>query len=306
MRADREIKGIVPVLTTPLNKDGSVDESALGSIIEFLISKRVGGFWALGTGSEDMNLSFSQRLRISSVVSETNSGRVPIILGATFYATDDILEFIKETHMLEIDAFHVMAYHNLLGLDRVEWLYNFVADNSPKPIWMYSSANYGRALTPEVVAIIKRHPNIKGVKYSTKNALDIAKVIMMADEDEFQVITAVASILYTCMCLGVKAHTTSLASCLPEPLVEIYDLFQAGEQEKALKKQMTFVSFLETFPRRLGVDNFFQAAEEKFILHLRGLCNEYTTSYYSDVSEDEKITLKRALKNFRFPPFDKE
>jgi 4-hydroxy-tetrahydrodipicolinate synthase len=304
MGTDREIKGIVPVLTTPLNKDGSVDQSALARIIEFLISKRVGGFWALGTGSEDMNLSFARRLQIAHIVSETNSGRLPIILGATFYGTDDILEFIKETQKLEIDAFHVMVYHNLLGLDRVEWLYNFVADNSPKPLWIYSSANYGRALPPEIIGRIKAHPNIKGVKYSTKNALDIAKITMMAD-DGFQVVTAVASILYTCLCLGVKAHTTSLASCLPEPLVEIYDLFQAGEREKALKKQMLFVSFLEMLPRRLRNDNFFQAAEEKFILHLRKLCNEYTTSYYSDVSDEEKINIKNALKDFGYPPFDK-
>ena len=197
-----------------------------------------------------------------------------------------------------------MAYHNLLGLDRVAWLYNYVADNSPKPIWMYSSANYGRMLTPEAVAKIREHPNIKGVKYSTKNALDIAKVVMMADGDRFQVVTAVASILYTCLCLGVKAHTTSLASCLPEPLIEIYGLFVAGERETSLKKQMRFISFLDTFPRRLRVDNFFQAAEEKFILHLRGLCDIYTTSYYSDVSEDEKAIITEALKAFRFPPFD--
>lgn len=304
MGTDDEIKGIVPVLTTPLNKDGSVDTSALARIIEFLISKRVGGFWALGTGSEDMNLSFAQRLKIAHVVSETNSGRLPIILGATFYATDDVLEFIKETHKLEIDAFHLMVYHNLLGFDRVEWLYNFVADNSPKPIWIYSSANYGRSLSPEIVARIKIHPNIKGVKYSTKNALDIAKVVMMADQ-EFQVITAVGSILYSCLCLGVKAHTTSLASCLPEPLVEIYDLFQAGDRDNALKKQMKFVSFLERLPHRLRNDNFFQAAEEKYILHLRKLCNEYTTSYYSDVSDDEKVSIQNALKDFNYPPFDK-
>lgn len=304
METDREIKGIVPVLTTPLNKDGSVDESALARIIEFLISKRVGGFWALGTGSEDMNLSFDRRLKIARIVSETNSGRLPIILGASFYATDDIIDFIKETQELKIDAFHVMVYHNLLGLDRVEWLYNFVADKSPKPVWIYSSANYGRALPPEIVDRIKTHPNIKGVKYSTKNALDIAKVVTMAD-DEFQVITAVASILYTCLCLGVKAHTTSLASCLPEPLVEIYDLFQTGDREKALEKQMRFVNFLEMLPRRLRNDNFFQAAEEKFILHLRKLCNEYTTSYYSDVSDDEKIHIRNILKDFDYPPFDK-
>jgi 4-hydroxy-tetrahydrodipicolinate synthase len=299
----REIKGIVPVLTTPLNRDGSVDESALRNIVEFLISTGVGGFWALGTGSEDMNLSFSRRVKIAQIVSETNRERVPVLLGASFYATEDILAFIQETHPLAVDAFHVMAYHNLLGLDRVKWLYRFIADNSPKPIWMYSSANYGRSLPPAVVAELAKHPNIRGIKYSTKNALDIAKVAMLADGVGFQVMTAVAGILYTCLSLGVKSHTTSLASCLPEPLIEIHDLFLAGDRSGALQKQMAFVAFCETFPPRLRTDNFFQAAEEKYILHLRGLCSEYTTSYYSDVTEEEKATITEALKTYRYPPF---
>ena len=68
---------------------------------------------------------------------------------------------------------------------------------------------------------------------------------------------------------------------------------------------MRFVNFLEMLPRRLRNDNFFQAAEEKFILHLRKLCNEYTTSYYSDVSDDEKIHIRNILKDFDYPPFDK-
>lgn len=304
MNLEREIRGIVPVLTTPINEDGSLDISALKNIIEFLISKRVAGFWALGTGSEDMNFTFSQRLEIARIVSETNRGRVPVILGASFYATDDIIHFIEETQSLEVDAYHVMVYHNLLGLDRVEWLYNFVADNSPKPIWMYSSANYGRVLPPATVAKLKQHPNIGGVKYSTKNALDIAKVIMMNEEKDFQVITAVAGILYSCLALGVKAHTSSLASCLPEPLIEIYDLFLSGDHARALEKQMDFVSFLERFPSRLRRDNFFQAAEEKYILKLRKLCKEYTTSYYSDVTGDEKQSIQQALKDFSYPPFE--
>ena len=302
---NRYLKGIIPVLTTPLSMDGSIDKNGLISLVEFLINKKVGGFWALGTASEDMNLTFGQRLEVAQIVSETNAGRVPLILGAAFYALDDIIAFIDEAQQLEIDAFHIMVYHNLLGLDRVEWYYNYIADHSPKPIWMYSSANYGRCLSPEVINKLKEHPNINGIKFSTKNALDIAKVVMLTDEN-FQVITAVASILYTCLCLGVKAHTTSLASCLPEPLIEIYKLFQADDRETALKKQMRFVRFLETFPRRLRRDNFFQAAEEKYILHLRGLCNEYTTSYYSDVSTEEKSTIKNALKNFGFPPFDQD
>jgi 4-hydroxy-tetrahydrodipicolinate synthase len=301
MPKTRSLRGIIPVLSTPLLKDGSIDEEGLERLVQFLIGKGAGGFWALGTGSEDMNLSFGKRVQVARVISEVNAGRVPVLLGAAFYALEDILRFINETHGLEIDAFHIMVYHPLLGDDRVEWLYRHIADHSPKPIWMYSSANYGRSMAPQTAARLKEHPNIQGIKFSSRNAEDVAKVIMLAD-DTFQVITAVASTLYACLCLGVKAHTTSLASCLPEILTNIYNLFQGGKREEALGEQRRLIKFLDALPKAPRRDNFFQAAEEKYILSLRKLTQEHMSSYYRGLTNDEKTRVRKALIKYKIIP----
>ena len=293
----RILKGIVPVLNTPLLEDHSIDTKGLKNLVDFLIEKGAGGFWALGTGSEDMNLTFEKRLKVARTVSKANAGRVPVILGAAFYAWEDCLQFLKETRDLDIDGYHVMCYHTLLGYDQVEWFYQNLADKCEKPLWMYSSANYGRFLTPEFVKRLKHHPNIQGIKYSTKNSLDIAKVIMLAD-DNFQVMSSVATTLLSCLSLGVKAHTTSIAGCLPEMLVNIYNLFVKGEMDQALEEQQNLIRFLGELPKKARQDNFFLAAEEKYILSLRGVCNEYTSSYYRDLNKEEKIKVKEILKKF--------
>jgi 4-hydroxy-tetrahydrodipicolinate synthase len=294
MGKSRVLKGIIPVLNTPLFEDGSIDGEALRRLVEFLVQKEAGGFWALGTSSEDMNLSFKKRLQVAQIVSESNAGRVPLILGASFYALEDILGFIDETKDLQIDGFHVMIYHNLLGLNRVRWVYQHVADLSPKPIWMYSSANYGRWLSPEFVSEMKGYPNIEGIKYSTSNTVHAAKALILAD-DGFQVITSVASTLLSCLVLGSKAHVTSIASCLPEILMEIHTLFQEGRMEEALVAQRRLNRFLASLPKALREENFFQAAEEKYILSIRGICKEFTTSYYRDIHEEEKELVKALL-----------
>ena len=56
----RPVLGIVPVVDTPLTSEEEIDVPALRRLIEFLNSKRIGGLWVLGTGSEDMNLSFDK------------------------------------------------------------------------------------------------------------------------------------------------------------------------------------------------------------------------------------------------------
>jgi 4-hydroxy-tetrahydrodipicolinate synthase len=125
----------------------------------------------------------------------------------------------------------------------------------------------------------------------------VTKVARLQD-DQFQVITAVASQFYPCLCLGSKAHTSSLASALPEPMIEIYNLFQAGKLKEALQAQYKLNDFLEALPKETRKDNFLMAAEEKYILSLRGICQEYTTSYYRDITDKEKEIVNRALKKY--------
>jgi dihydrodipicolinate synthase/N-acetylneuraminate lyase len=293
----RAIKGIVPVLLTPFDKEGNIDESAQIKLVEFLCGLDIGGLWVLGTGSEDMNLSYKKRLQVAQIVTKAAAGRVPVVLGAGFFALEDTLNFMEDTVDLEFDSYHVMPYHPLYSLDRLEWHYRHVADNAPKPVWMYTSANWCRMVPPEFVARLKDHPNIAGMKYSSSNSLHNTKVIAMA-EPGFQVITAVIKQLYPCLCLGSKAHTSSIGSALPEPLIEIYEDFKAGRHDDALSKQRRLNDFMDVLPGGTGKDNFIKAADEKTILKLRGICEPYTSSYYRDASLEEQDQIKEVLAGY--------
>ena len=295
----RPVKGIIPVLSTPMDSNENIDVDGLKRLVSFLLSGKIGGLWVLGTGSEDMNLTFAKRLQVAQTATETNAGKVPIILGAGFFAMEDILTFIRETSDLEFDAYHVMPYHPLLSLERLDWFYRHIADNCPKPLWMYTSANWSRPITAEFVARLKDHPNIAGIKFSTRDTVAITKVVNMADEN-FQVITAVASQLHTCLCLGSKGHTSSLGSCLPEILIRIYELFEKGEREQSLQEQHRLNSFLEQLSKNTKKDNFLQAADEKYILSLRGICKEHVSSYYRHVNKEEKKKIEDLVREYSF------
>ena len=108
----RKLKGIIPVVVTTLNKDQSIDIASQKKLINFLSEKKVGGFWCLGTGSEDMNLSFEKRVTAAKVLCESNAGKLPLILGAGFYCFEDTINFIEETNNLVFDSYHtfISAY----------------------------------------------------------------------------------------------------------------------------------------------------------------------------------------------------
>lgn len=293
----RPIRGVVPVVQTPITADGSIDADGLRKLMSWLGSLDIGGYWCLGTGSEDMNLSFAKRLEVARIVTEANAGKLPLVLGTGFFATDDIVDFMAATKDLEFDAYHIMPYHPLLSLDRIAWLYRFVADRATKPVWMYYSSNWSKKITPEFVEGLKDHPNIAGIKFSTRDTTDQIKVCGMATAD-FQVITAVATQFFASLALGSAAGTSSLGGCIPEPLIELYRLFTAGRTAEALDLQKKITAFLGSLPKGLKADNFLGAAEEKYILALRGICQPYTTSYYRDANEQEQAQIRAAIEKF--------
>ena len=295
----RPVRGIVPVVDTPLTAEEDIDVPGLKRLIEFLNTKNIGGLWVLGTGSEDMNLSFAKRLRVARAACEVNAGKTPLILGAGFFALEDIFNFIEETKELEFDAYHVMPYNPKLSLDRVDWFYRHIADKCPKPLWMYTSGNWSRPVTPEFVANLKPHPNIAGFKFSNQDTVAVTKVARMADE-QFQVITAVASQLHACLCMGSRGHTSSLSCCVPEPMIEIYELFLQGKIDESLAAQHRLNDFLKELSKNTKADNFLWAADEKYILKLRGICDEHVTSYYREINEEEKTRVKELLHRYNF------
>ena len=297
----RKLIGVIPVLTTPIHHDGRIDRENLIGLVNFLANQDIGGFWVLGTGSEDMNLSFEKRVEVARIACEANAGRKPLILGSGFFALEDILAFMEETRDLQADSYHVMPYHPLLSIDRLFWFYNHIAGRSPKPLWMYTSANWAPPVIPDLIAKLKPHENIAGIKFSTRDTLDMYKVLNLAAED-FQVITAVATQFLACLRMGSKAHTSSLGSVIPEALIKIHAYFVEGRHEEATAAQENLNRFLGKIPKGLHKDNFLGAAQEKYMLSLRGLANEYTTSYYRDVNEEEKKYIKQALKEHNIIP----
>ena len=69
---------------TPVNSKGNLDFKGLQRLITFLSKKRIGGLWVLGTGGEDMNLTFNERLEVVKKVIEFSQFKQELIIGASF------------------------------------------------------------------------------------------------------------------------------------------------------------------------------------------------------------------------------
>ena len=263
----RSPEGIWPVLITPL-KDGEVDVRSLENLIKWLEEFPIGGFWALGTGSEDHHLTFEQRVVAANVVAEIATK--PVVMGCSFYSLRETREFLREAPYAEYEAYHWTPYHRLMSVSQILRQFQELAEW--ERVWAYTSANWSTHVPP----VEWTGKGAMGLKFSSQRTSHLQEALAL-DSEDFPVMTAVATQTRICRLLGSKRHTSSIASALPELSCAAWE---SSEGQDRLSK------VLKSFTAKR--DNFVSAAEEKHILVKRGIIDSAeVTEGYRGLTPDE-------------------
>lgn len=292
----KKLKGIVPVMITPLTANYKPDSFGIEKLIALFLNAKVGGIWALGSASEDINLSFKCKIETAKLISKYNNSQLPLIIGSGLTAIEDILCFFDKISAEKIDGIQLLPYDTKMGDSRLIYLVNYLADRLPFPVWLYHNPKRGKSFTQVVVNEVKYHPNVAGMKIGGYSLTELTWALMLKD-NQFDVIGAGSGQLFSMLSLGAEAHTTSEASVFPEEFVMVYDHFINGNLESAKKIQFNLIQLSKSFPRN---DNGEYCAEEKFMLSLRGICDEYVNPLYKQLNSEEKNLILKALRNYGF------
>src|SRR5258705_8265617 len=90
------LRGCGTALVTPFRLDGSVDETALRSLVAWQVDSGVDFLVPCGTTGETPTLSHDEWLHVIDTTIEVAAGRVPILAGATSNSTHDGVQKAKE------------------------------------------------------------------------------------------------------------------------------------------------------------------------------------------------------------------
>ena len=76
-----QLSGVFPILATPFDDTGRIDEESLRRLIDFCLESGVHGLGVFGLASEFYKLTPDERHRILDVVISRVDGRVPVVVG---------------------------------------------------------------------------------------------------------------------------------------------------------------------------------------------------------------------------------
>src|ERR1700677_3266696 len=88
-------KGPLVALVTPMRNDGSVDEKAYATFVDWQIKEGTHGVVPVGTTGESPTLSHDEHRRVVEIAIEVASGRIPVIAGAGSNSTEEAIALTR-------------------------------------------------------------------------------------------------------------------------------------------------------------------------------------------------------------------
>ena len=164
-------KGSFVALITPMRADGSVDEKAMESFVDWQIREGTHGLVPVGTTGESPTLSHDEHKRVVELTVAVAKGRVPVIAGAGSNSTAEAIDLARHAKRAGADAALVVTpYYNKPTQEGLFLHFTAIADAADLPIIIYNIPPRSVVdMSVETMARLAKHPNIIGVKDATAN-----------------------------------------------------------------------------------------------------------------------------------------
>ena len=224
-------------LVTPFRRgQETVDFTRLESLIENIIAGGIDYIVALGTTSEAVTMTESERSAVQEFIVETVNGRKPIMLGLGGNNTLSITDQLARTNFDGISGIlSVAPYYNKPNQRGLLAHFRSVAEASPVPVILYNvPGRTGINISAETtLALAAECPNITGIKEASGNMQQIMEILRGRPAD-FRVISGDDSLTLPMISLGADGVISVIANALPQQMSQMVHFALKGDFRHAL------------------------------------------------------------------------
>ena len=284
MKKSTVFSGVGTALVTPF-RDGEIDYTALGRLIDWQITEGVDALVIGGTTGEAATLSDEERYALYTFAAERIGGRVKLVLGT---GTNDTRAAVKHTKFAEQvgcdGVLLVTPYYNKGTESGIEKHYLTIAESVNLPTILYNvPSRTGVNLGIGLLERLANHPNIVGIKEAADSAERLVSLAALAGS--LDLYAGNDSQIYTTLALGGKGVISVVSNLLPRRTREIVSRYLEGEPIASLGIQLELLPII----RALFVET--NPAPVKYAMSLRGLCSPEVRLPLDEPRESTKETL---------------
>jgi len=207
-------------LATPF-KDGTIDWSAFGTMIERQITHGSSALVPCGSSGEAATLTHDEHTEVVRFVVEQARGRVPVIAGTGSNATAEAIRLTREAKRVGASAaLMISPYYNRPTQEGIRQHYVAVADAVELPIILYNiPGRTGSRIEAETIAALATHPHIIGLKESDQ--LDHTLDVVHQAPAGFALYAGDDSTTLTVIALGGAGVITTIGNLVPREMADL-------------------------------------------------------------------------------------
>jgi 4-hydroxy-2-oxoglutarate aldolase len=286
----KKLSGISAPISTPF-VDGEVAYDRLRSNVQKYSETALAGFFALGSNGESMFLNESEKLKVLEVVLQEKADHQIVMAGAGYESTRQTISFSNQVAEMGADFVSILTpsyFKKRLTDDAMIGYYTDVADAVAIPVVAYNAPGFtGMTLTPKVVEVISRHPNVIGMKDTSRG--NMSTYLSVAGND-FDILSGTVSTLFESMLLGAKGGVVSLANAFPAPCCELYEACKAVvDLDKARRLHYMLIKLNKSVSGSFGV------AGVKYAMELAGYHGGDPRKPLLPITEEGRLSIRKAI-----------
>ena len=229
-----DLSGVFAPMVTPFGVDDAVLLSGIAENVRRLNTTGLRGYFVLGTNGEYKALTAEERLQVLDVVLQHRASGKVVMAGCGAESTKETIDNARRAADRGADFASILMPSFFAKKMTAEVMARHaleVADASPIPVVLYNNPSVAAGVTIrlEVLQRVAGHPNIVGIKDSSKETyLENLKAASPA----FSVLAGSANYFTDLLRRGGTGGVLSLANVLPGPCVALYEAVRAGRRDE--------------------------------------------------------------------------
>jgi N-acetylneuraminate lyase/4-hydroxy-tetrahydrodipicolinate synthase len=287
------LQGIIPPLTTPFTKEGDVYVKGLRQLVEFQIEKGSHGLFICGTYGSGPIMTVEERKKVHEVVVDQVKGRLTVVAHVGTTSTTQSVALAQHAESAGADYIaSVSPYYHRHDERAVAQYFDTLVHAVDLPVYVYNNPKAsGVTITPSFLHHLA-DVGVQGIKDSGFSLIELTHFMLaLQDVPGFRFIVGTEALALPAFLLGAKGSVAGLANAFPELVVELWDLFQAGQYEQAVQVQMRVTRARQL----LHIPSSTNAACYA-LLHARGIDAGYPKAPILPVREDKRAAMIAGFK----------
>jgi 4-hydroxy-tetrahydrodipicolinate synthase len=239
------IRGLLPALTTPLDRKGAVDAKATKAQVDHLVAGGASGLVPVGGTGEYTALSPADRAAMVEATVAAARGRVPVIAGVLSPGLRDAIAAGRDFIKAGADGLMVLAPYYITPTQAgIRDYFKAYADAIGGPVMLYEIPyRTGVSLKPETIAEMAADGTIVGMKASNPDMAQFSRIMALAG-DKLSVTSGEEMLFPIEVAMGAVGGVLASAILFPRIWIEIFNLAKAGNLKGALAKHRPLAPFL--------------------------------------------------------------